>query len=122
MKYLIGLFLVVLSHNAVSSEISSEGLTELIRYQPLHDCYDKFLQVPGQSGQKVGKVTIDLKLSKTGDVLAVKENSKKSTIHEDVLNSCVFQSLRNLKFPKEASGKETEISATLDFPIKKHEH
>lgn len=120
MKYLICLFLIILSHNAFSIEMSSEGLTELIHYQPLHDCYDKFLRNSGQSGRKVGKITFDLKLSKTGDVLAVKENSNKSTIHEDVLNSCVFQSLKNLKFPQDASGKEKEISTTLDFPIKKH--
>ncbi len=85
-------------------------------------CYDDIArEVPGQSGQKAGKLTIDLKLNKIGDVLAIKENSKESTIHEDVLNSCIFQSLKNLKFPKEASGIEKEISATFEFPIKKRE-
>lgn len=122
MKFLIGLFLIVFLSKVIASDMSAEGLTELRRYRPLHDCYEKFLQIPGQAGKKNGKLTLDLKLNKTGDVLAIKENSNKSTLHEEVLNSCLFQSLKKLKFTKEVSGRGKEISATLDFPIKKGEN
>lgn len=119
MKFLIGMVTLFFLDRTIARELSSEGFTELSHYQPLQDCYTKFLEVPSQLGKKVGKLTIDLKLNKSGEVLAIKENSKKSTIHEDTLNSCLFSSLKKMKFSKEVSGKELEISVTLDFPIKK---
>lgn len=118
MKLLIGLIAVVFSFSALADEISTEGLNELKFYQPLHDCYKAFLQASGSSGQKTGKLAIELKLDKTGSVLAINEIAKQSTLHSEILNSCLFQTLSNLKFPNETAGKAKLMSVTLSFPIK----
>ncbi|MCK6597127.1 MAG: hypothetical protein L6Q37_02080 [Bdellovibrionaceae bacterium] len=122
MKFFIGILTLLISFNVFAKEISVEGLKELKRYQLIHNCYNKFLEVPGQSGQKTGKLVIDLILDKSGKVLGAKENSKDSTIHEDALNSCLFSSLKKLKFPKEASGDEAAISITLTLPLEDSAH
>ena len=120
MKLFLWISLMVFSSNALASEISAEGLNELAYYQPLHDCYKKFQQDNKQTGAKSGKLAMDVKLDKRGDVLAISVDSKKSTLYADSLSSCVVQVLKALKFPKEVSGKEKTLSLALDFPLRKH--
>lgn len=96
--------------------MSLEGIKEVQRHQGLRDCYQKFLSVPWQSGQKKGKLVLQLTLKADGEVSRVTEDSKASTLHEGIFNACVFKVLSSLKFPKESQGSDKTISVPLLFP------
>lgn len=103
--------------NAFAETLSLKTIQELKKYGPILDCSKKYSAGPNQAGNGPGKVTMELKLDKDGRVVSVEENSKLSTIHEDILRSCLIQALKQLKFGNEAKGSVKTLLLPLDFPI-----
>lgn len=117
MKLLVAVLFLTFGGSAFAQNVSLKTVDELKKYGPIIDCSKKYSVGPNHAGNGPGKVTMELKLDKDGSVLTVDENVKLSTVHEDVLRSCLIHALKPLRFANESKGSAKIVFIPLDFPI-----
>ena len=108
------IWIIFLALGAKAEVLSGPVLDDLNAYQPVRMCYNNLIRRHPKSTE--GKVTMSMRLGKTGEVVAARPIPEQTTYQDKKFLSCLSDALQILRFSKMANADQKTLEASLYFP------